>query len=207
MSTLVDELGPLLQTQVASAGAIAQWSRSMAEFSAQLHASDPQIRSVMERGVPFSLEATELFRDLRPTLPMLLAHLTSVEQALAVYNPSIEQILVLYPPLIAATQSAGLPNSDNPAQNTFFANQLNDPPPCTTGFLPADQRRSPTELDVPPTPPDLYCKVAPENPAAIRGARNLPCVEYPGKRAPTVQLCRDPAGYSPDLQNLLLPPG
>ena len=122
-------------------------------------------------------------------------------------HPSIEQILVLYPPLIAATQSAGLPNSDNPAQNTFFANQLNDPPPCTTGFLPADQRRSPTELDVPPTPPDLYCKVAPENPAAIRGARNLPCVEYPGKRAPTVQLCRDPAGYSPDLQNLLLPPG
>ena len=25
----------------------------------------------------------------------------------------------------------------------------------------------------------------------------LPCQEFPGKRAPTIQLCRDPAGYVP----------
>src|SRR5690625_1349176 len=29
------------------------------------------------------------------------------------------------------------------------------------------------------------------------GARNYPCMEFPGKRAPTVQLCRDPEGYQP----------
>jgi phospholipid/cholesterol/gamma-HCH transport system substrate-binding protein len=31
----------------------------------------------------------------------------------------------------------------------------------------------------------------------VRGARNYPCQEFPGKRAPTVQLCRDPNGYVP----------
>ena len=31
----------------------------------------------------------------------------------------------------------------------------------------------------------------------VRGARNYPCQEFPGKRAPTVQLCRDPKGYVP----------
>ena len=38
----------------------------------------------------------------------------------------------------------------------------------------------------------------PQNdPSAVRGARNYPCQEFPGKRAPTVQLCRDPRGYVP----------
>ncbi len=31
----------------------------------------------------------------------------------------------------------------------------------------------------------------------VRGARNYPCQEFPGKRAPTIQLCRDPDGYVP----------
>jgi phospholipid/cholesterol/gamma-HCH transport system substrate-binding protein len=31
----------------------------------------------------------------------------------------------------------------------------------------------------------------------VRGARNYPCQEFPGKRAPTIQLCRDPRGYVP----------
>src|SRR5207237_329124 len=33
--------------------------------------------------------------------------------------------------------------------------------------------------------------------STVRGARNYPCQEYPGKRAPTVALCRDPRGYVP----------
>lgn len=202
-ATLVDEVGPLLSTQVDSGDAISQWSRSLAGFTEQVQISDQQVRSVVDKGVPFSAETTRLFRQLSPTLPDLLANSTSIEKLLQVYNPSLEQILVLYPSLISASQSAGLPNTDAPGQNTYFANQLNDPPPCTTGFLPAEQRRSPTELDVPATPPDLYCKVAQDDPTAIRGARNLPCMEYPGKRAPTAALCRDPAGYD-GLRNLML---
>ena len=46
-------------------------------------------------------------------------------------------------------------------------------------------------------PTDLYCKTAQNDPAVVRGARNYPCQEFPGKRAPTIQLCRDPRGYVP----------
>ena len=43
----------------------------------------------------------------------------------------------------------------------------------------------------------MYCKTAQNDPSAVRGARNYPCQEFPGKRAPTVALCRDPNGYVP----------
>jgi phospholipid/cholesterol/gamma-HCH transport system substrate-binding protein len=43
----------------------------------------------------------------------------------------------------------------------------------------------------------MYCKVAQNDATVVRGARNYPCMEFPGKRAPTVQLCRDPRGYVP----------
>jgi phospholipid/cholesterol/gamma-HCH transport system substrate-binding protein len=39
--------------------------------------------------------------------------------------------------------------------------------------------------------------VAQNDPTVVRGARNYPCQEFPGKRAPTIQLCRDPKGYVP----------
>ena len=43
----------------------------------------------------------------------------------------------------------------------------------------------------------MYCKVPQNDPSVVRGARNYPCQEFPGKRAPTIQLCRDPKGYVP----------
>ncbi|WP_330254485.1 MCE family protein [Nocardia sp. NBC_00565] len=193
-ATLIDQLGPLLDTQTVTGDAIRSWAESMAALTGQLRDSDPHLRGVLDKAAPTAQEISALFQDLRPTIPLLLSNMITVEQVAAVYNPSLEQILVLYPPLMAATQSAGLPNADDPAQNTFFANQLNDPPPCIEGFLAPEQRRSPTDLDVPATPDNLYCKVAPDDPRAVRGARNLPCIEFPGRRAATVQLCRDPSG-------------
>ncbi len=44
----------------------------------------------------------------------------------------------------------------------------------------------------------MYCKTAQNDPATVRGARNYPCQEFPGKRAPTVALCRDPKRLCPD---------
>ncbi|GAB4922742.1 hypothetical protein MAHJHV35_44340 [Mycobacterium avium subsp. hominissuis] len=51
-------------------------------------------------------------------------------------------------------------------------------------------------------PKDMYCKTAQNDPSTVRGARNYPCQEFPGKRAPTVQLCRDPKGYVPRPEGL-----
>jgi phospholipid/cholesterol/gamma-HCH transport system substrate-binding protein len=194
-ATVIDRLGPVLDSQVDSADAIGAWAASLARVTGSLAGSDAALRGVLARAPGAASEATALFDDVAPTVGILLANLTTVEQVLAVYNPALEQVLVLYPPLIAATQGTGLVNADDPGQNTFFAAAgLNDPPPCITGFLDPSQRRSPADLSPAPAPKNLYCKVDPSDPRSVRGARNLPCLEYPGYRAATVTLCRQLAG-------------
>ncbi|MBH0119305.1 MCE family protein [Rhodococcus sp. CX] len=190
---LIDGAGPLLQTQIDSSSAIGQWASALAGTTGTLRDADPAVRALVDRAAPAADEVSAGFQRIEPTLPLLLANLVSVEQVAAVYNPGVEQILVLFPSIMASTQSAALPNVDNPSQNTFFVNSYNDPPPCIEGFLPPEQRRSPTELDVPETPPDLYCKLPSDDPVAVRGARNLPCLEFPGLRGATVQTCREQA--------------
>ena len=61
--------------------------------------------------------------------------------------------------------------------------------------------RTPADETLRELPTDMYCKAAQNDPSTVRGARNYPCQEFPGKRAPTVQLCRDPKGYVPVGRN------
>ncbi|WP_024795774.1 MCE family protein [Tomitella biformata] len=198
LGALLDDSAPLLDAQLASSDAIAGWARSMSTFTTHLSAADSSLRGVLEHGGPAAAETSALLTALSPEARRLLPALLTVAELAKVYNASIEQILVLYPAIMATTQSAGLPNVDDPGQNTFFVNELNDPPPCITGFLPPAERRSPTETDVPATPRDLFCKLSQDSPIAVRGARNLPCQENPGRRAPTVALCQDPVGFVPE---------
>lgn len=197
--TLLDQLGPLLDTQVVTSDAIRAWTSNLATFTDQVRRSDSDVRALLVKGQPFAAQATALFQELQPTLPILLANLTSVGQVGVIYNAAIEQVLVIYPPLAAALESVVLPSAGTGKANLDFVYGLNTPPPCTTGYLPASERRLATALDVPETPEGLYCKIPQDsaNSVAIRGVRNLPCAEVPGKRAPTPELCRDPKGYVP----------
>jgi virulence factor Mce-like protein len=196
--SMVDDVGPLLDSQAESADAIRTWARSLAGVTGQLERSDPEFRTVLERGPGFATEVSSLLQQVKPTLPILLANLTTVGQILVSYNPSLEQLLVMFPPIIAAQQSFGLPNK-NPTGLPFadFALTIGDPAPCTVGFLPPSEWRSPEDETSIDTPDGLYCKLPQDSPLNVRGARNYPCIEHPGKRAPTVELCDDPKGFQP----------
>ncbi|MCV7224108.1 MCE family protein [Mycolicibacterium elephantis] len=195
---LIDDSGPLLDSQVESADAIRTWARSLARVTDQLQQNDPEIRAVLQRGPGFAQEVSQLLTEVKPTLPILLANLTTVGQVLATYNPAIEQLLVIFPGIIAAQQSFGLPvNNPTGLPSGDFALTISDPPACTVGFLPPSQWRSPEDMTTIDTPDGLYCKLPQDSPISVRGARNYPCIEHPGKRAPTVQLCDDPKGYQP----------
>ena len=128
---------------------------------------------------------------------MLAANLANLGRIGVIYHKSIEQALVIFPALIAAliTVAGGVPADEGGKLD--FKVDLGDPPPCSTGFIPPTQIRSPADETLRELPTDMYCKVAQNDPAVVRGARNYPCQEFPGKRAPTVQLCRDPKGYVP----------
>jgi phospholipid/cholesterol/gamma-HCH transport system substrate-binding protein len=67
---------------------------------------------------------------------------------------------------------------------------------CTTGLLPGQQQRAPTFQDYPGRPAgDVYCRIPQDAPFNVRGARNLPCVTVPGKRAPTAKMCQSNENY------------
>jgi hypothetical protein len=78
-----------------------------------------------------------------------------------------------------------------------FTLAMNDPPACTVGFLPPSSWRSPDDLTDIDTPDGLYCKLPQDSPIAVRGARNYPCMEVPGKRAATVEQCSSDKPFEP----------
>ncbi|MQY24636.1 MCE family protein [Nocardia aurantia] len=197
---LLERIGPLLDTQNRSADSIRSWTQNLATVTDQLRQHDPALAQLLERTPSAAQKVSSTFQQLKPTLPLLLSNMVSVGQVGVTYHAGLEQILVIYPPLIAALLTVIRGPAEYGAVVDFMLG-LNDPPGCMTGFLPTDQWRAPTALDHPDIQGDLYCKVPQDAKEAVRGIRNTPCADVPGKRAPTPELCHDPQGYVPEGDN------
>ena len=195
--TLIDDSGPFLDSQAQTTGAIRTWAHSFAGISDVLANDDSRFRTLLQNGPEAANEASRLLEQIKPTLPVLLANLTTIGQIGVTYHPGLEQLLVLLPPLVAVEQTANGPNWPNGLTHGDFALTVDDPPICTVGFLPQSSWRSPddeTDID---TPDGLYCKLPQDSPISVRGARNYPCMDKPGKRAPTVEICKSDQPFMP----------
>jgi phospholipid/cholesterol/gamma-HCH transport system substrate-binding protein len=202
LTTLIDKVQPVLDSQTNSSGAIQAWASQLATVTAELQTHDEAVAGVIDNGGPAAAEVRQLVERLQPTLPILMANLVSLGQVALTYQNDIEQLLVVFPQAIAANQAGILGNlntkQDYKGQYLSFNLNLNLPPPCTTGFLPAQQQRVAALEDYPQRAPgDLYCRVPQESPFNVRGARNIPCETVPGKRAPTVKLCESDEAFVP----------
>jgi phospholipid/cholesterol/gamma-HCH transport system substrate-binding protein len=216
LTTLIDQSKPVLDSQTDTAGSIQAWAANLASITGQLQSQDPAVAGILQKGPGAADEVRALFDRVRPTLPIVLANLVSIGEVAVTYQPGLEQLLVLLPQGTAVTQAVGVHKRNTkqdykgdalvfnlnlmipllPAPIPLPPQQL--PPPCTTGFLPAQQQRVPTFEDYPDRPPgDVYCRVPQDAPFNVRGARNLPCETVPGKRAPTVKLCESNENYVP----------
>jgi phospholipid/cholesterol/gamma-HCH transport system substrate-binding protein len=194
---LIDQAGPFLDAQLRSGDDIRSLADGLARLTGEVNKADPQLRTTLKT-VPGTTEAANTaFTGIRPTFPVLAANLANFGRIGVIYSKSIEQALVIFPALMAAlnTVAGGVPTDEGGKLD--FKIDLGDPPPCSVGFLPPTETRSPADLTLRELPTDLYCKAAQNDPTVVRGARNYPCQEFPGKRAPTIQLCRDPNGYVP----------
>lgn len=199
---LIDNAKPVLESQTASSAAISAWASQVATVTRQLKEQDAAVAGVIADGGPALDEARQLVTRVTPTLPILLANLVSVSEVGLVYRNDIEQLLVLLPQLIAIEQGSFMANVDtNQAYKGAYLSfnlNLNLPPTCTTGFLPAQQTRPPALVDYPKREAgDLYCRVPQDSQFNVRGARNIPCETRPGKRAATVKLCESDEPYVP----------
>ena len=197
---LVDDSGPFLEAQAQTTEQTRTWAASLAGITDQLADNDVHVRSILQNGPGFASETSMLLNDLKPTLPVLLANLTTIGQIGVTYNKSLEQLLVLLPPYVSQIQTYAPTNNPTGLPNGEFSLGLGDPPSCTVGFLPPSAWRSPADTTTIDTPDNIYCKLPQDSPIAVRGARNYPCQGHPGKRAPTVELCNDPRGFVPLAQ-------
>ena len=202
LTTLIDESKPLLDSQTDSSDAVQAWASNLANISKQLQTNDAAVAGVINKGAPAAEETRQLFDRLQPTLPIVLANLVSVGEVGVAYRADLEQLLVILPAATAGGLATILPDrnikSSYPGLNLSFNLNLNLPPACTTGYLPAQQMRSPTFEDHPDRPPgDLYCRIPQDAALNVRGARNYPCETRPGKRAPTVKMCESDEEYVP----------
>ncbi|MCS4257863.1 phospholipid/cholesterol/gamma-HCH transport system substrate-binding protein [Rhodococcus erythropolis] len=199
---LIDNAGALLDTQVASADNILSWTGYLQQITSSVASNDRALRGLLVNGASAGVEAADLLDRIAPTLPITLRNVNSVAEVLRIYNMSLEQILVVYPPLAAAAQS--LAKGSKPGMiNLDFNLDINAPPPCLTGFVPPEQRRSPADPTVIDNQTPNYCAVADSDPYVVRGARNIPCMEVPGVRAADVDACRAggsvPLGTNPPI--------
>ena len=202
LTTVIDEVRPVLDSQIDTAGSIQAWAANLASVTGQLQSEDGSVSGILSNAPGAADEVRALFDQLEPTLPIVLANLVSVGEVAVTYQPNLEQLLVLLPQGTAVTAAVGVAKQgtkqDYMGDYLTFNLNLNVPPPCTTGFLPAQQQRGATFEDYPDRPAgDLYCRVPQDGPFNVRGARNVPCVTKPGKRGPTAALCESDENYMP----------
>jgi phospholipid/cholesterol/gamma-HCH transport system substrate-binding protein len=200
LTTLIDQAGPLMDSQGQSADSVRGWAAHLATISGSLQRHDAAVAGVLERGPAAVDDARQLVERLQPTVPILLANLVSLGHVALTYQPSLEQLLVLLPQGIALMQGITVANNNtsHPAVYLDFNLNINLAHSCTTGFLPAQQIRPPTFEDAPNrVKDDLYCRIPQDSRNDVRGGRNYPCITRPGKRAPTVKLCESDESYMP----------
>lgn len=194
---LVEDAQPFLEGQVTTADELRTWAARLAAVSGQLVVDDPYLRTVLETGPSAADEVSRLLTQVQPTLPVLLANMVSLSQVAVTYHPGIKQLLVMLPPLVAMYQAAVGDNNATGIPVGDFRISVDDPPACTVGFLPPSQRRNPADTTTIDTPDGMYCKLPQDSPISVRGVRNTPCMDKPGKYAPTVAICKSDKPYQP----------
>jgi len=188
-SKLIQDTGPLLNAVNGRAGNIDALTRNLARVTDELRAGDADLRRLLADGPAFAATSSDLLDDLTLVLPPLLKPLGVISRLLSTYRDNVGQLLSDYPVALSVVQSVNLRDLGQHEIALTLAN-ISKPGECLVGFLPVSQWRSPFDTSL-VDPRLLYCTEGADDPRAVRGARNIPCVENPGQRAGTVARCRD----------------
>ncbi len=195
VNDIIANSAPILDSQVSSGDNIEQWARNLDIIASQSAEQDAALRSGLEQAAPTLDQVNNVFSGVRDSLPQTLANLSIVIDMLKRYNKGLEQTLVILPQGAAVAQAGTLFED---LGQLPLALSINQPPPCLTGFLPASEWRSPADTSMAPLPKNTYCKIPKDYQGnVVRGARNYPCVDVPGKRAATPMECRSNEPYVP----------
>jgi phospholipid/cholesterol/gamma-HCH transport system substrate-binding protein len=188
VTSLIANASTVLSTQLDLKAPLASWTHSLNLLTAQLKASDPDIRHLLDTG-PSDLATVKSFINANSSgLGVTLANLATVGDIVVRHLGSVEEILELYPALAAGGASVlqngvgklSLVIGSGTATNPLAGSQLvQDPPDC--GDINKGQqgyggtvRRNPADLT--PIPPNVSarCTASVSSGVNVRGSANVP---------------------------------
>jgi phospholipid/cholesterol/gamma-HCH transport system substrate-binding protein len=187
---LITQMQPVLGTQAANSGNITSFSRNLAAVSGQLKKSNSDLKGTIDQGPAFAHEVQALEQQLAPSVPLLLANLTSITQVTDVYLNGLRQVLVIFPAGVDALMATIYDSPIPGTANGDFVLTTGNPPPCTKGYttpVRSPEDTSPAPLPAPGNEP--HCTVPTNSPQEVRGAHNDPCPNNPNLRAATAAGC------------------
>ena len=195
---IIQNSAPILDSQAVSRSPIERWAHNLNILGAQSAQEDSHLKSILSQAAPTADQVNSVFSDVRDSLPQTLANLEIVIDMLKRYHPGVEQVLVFLPQLGSLVQAISAPYEKDHQAALDLSLAINYPPPCLTGFRPAPEWRSPSDTSIAPLRAGNYCRIPQDYQAnAVRGARNIPCMDVPGKRAASPQDCRSGKPYEP----------
>jgi phospholipid/cholesterol/gamma-HCH transport system substrate-binding protein len=177
-SELIDNSQVVLDTQRAQGTNIRVFARNLAVLTDQIRRDDPSLHRIIDNTIPAAEQGSRLIDQLEPTLPVLLANLTSTGQVVASRIDGLRSLLILYP----ATLAGGFTVTPGDATEHFgIVLNHNSPPPCTEGYENTEIRFPQETRDV-PAERRVGCTLPRDSQQVVRGARNAP----PPRPAPAV---------------------
>ncbi|MDF2898794.1 MAG: mammalian cell entry protein, partial [Rhodococcus erythropolis] len=131
---LIRDSQTVLTTQSDQSSAIRQFSTDLDALTAQLRTSDPDIRRVIDNGIPASEQVGALVRDGGPALTTDLSNLASTARTLTPRTISLQPLLIFMPGLAAASPSAINADGATATVRQGLVLEMNNPLSCTVGY-------------------------------------------------------------------------
>lgn len=167
---LIDNGQTTLKTQLDSGSAIKGWAHNLNLLTAQLKASDGDLRALLGNG-PGELDTVRQFlASNRTDLDLLLANLTSVNQIMVSNLDGIKTILVIYPAAVAGGYTV-TPGDGTAHFGVVF--NVDDPPSCRAGYE-GTRIRKPSETEPSTINTGARCAKPRGSVTSVRGAQNTP---------------------------------
>ncbi|MEZ0580799.1 MlaD family protein [Nocardioides sp. MH1] len=157
----------VLRTQQGQSENIRSFAHDLDTLTTALAQSDGDLRKVLVSTPGAARELQGLLEDLEPTLPVLFSDLVTVDQVVTANLDGLEQLLVTYPTLMAGGPTGSTRDGWGHINLQFDYSV----PPCTDGYLPPSQWRSPYDLTDAPYF-HAQCKSGP--PYVMRGPKYVP---------------------------------
>ncbi len=166
----------VLDTQVAEGPTFREFSHNLASLTSEIKKGDGDLRTLLNTAPGTLDQGNDLFDQIEPTLPTLLANGAVVGQVLTSRTPQLRQLLITYPLIVGGAFTAA------PGDGTVhFGMELNfnSPPVCTKGYE-STRVRYPQDTRPATVNPKASCKEPKNSPTGVRGSRNAPpALPYP----------------------------